>query len=282
MSDEFDRPPPSGEGLTFEKIWAIMQENERKAQKSREEWDQMFKESERKAQESREEYDRKARESREEWDRKIEESREKWDREARESRAEWDRKTQESREEFERMKKETWDIFREAGRHLDRTDLLFEKNEKRLKEIGEQMGGMNNTFGKVAEYMVAPKLLEKFGEDGLDFQTTSHRKQFHDNNKKVIFEVDIMLENGEIAMLVEVKAKAEIGDVNRHVKQLENMRAYADLHGDGRKLLGAFAGVVMPKKVRDYAFESGFYVIVPSGESFDILHPVGGYKLREW
>ncbi|MDR0457082.1 MAG: hypothetical protein LBH20_10420 [Treponema sp.] len=49
-----DRPPPTGEGLTFEKVWAMWQETDRKwqetdqrFQKSREEADQRFKEMER-------------------------------------------------------------------------------------------------------------------------------------------------------------------------------------------------------------------------------------------
>ncbi|MDR0455801.1 MAG: hypothetical protein LBH20_03850 [Treponema sp.] len=54
-----DRPPPTGEGLTFEKVWAMFQENERKWQeekrenerKSQEIWEKMRGESERRSQE---------------------------------------------------------------------------------------------------------------------------------------------------------------------------------------------------------------------------------------
>jgi hypothetical protein len=34
--------------------------------------------------------------------------------------------------------------------------------------------------------------------------------------------------------------------------------------------------------VRKFALKSGFYVIVPSGDTFDIIEPSGEYRPREW
>jgi len=81
-------------------------------------------------------------------------------------------------------------------------------------------------------------------------------------------------------MLVEVKTKLTTEDVKEHVERLENMRAYADLHGDKRIFLGAVAGVVMTPHVKKYALGRGFYVIEPSGETFNITPPSG--KPKEW
>jgi hypothetical protein len=58
------------------------------------------------------------------------------------------------------------------------------------------------------------------------------------------------------------------------------MRVYADLHGDRRKFIGTVAGVVMTPNAKKYALEQGFYVIEPSGETFNIIPPKG--KPREW
>jgi hypothetical protein len=60
------------------------------------------------------------------------------------------------------------------------------------------------------------------------------------------------------------------------------MRRHADLHGDARKYLGAVAGMVVGDNVRKFALKSGFYVIVPSGDTFDIIEPSGEYRPREW
>ena len=53
-----------------------------------------------------------------------------------------------------------------------------------------------------------------------------------------------------------------------------------DLHGDKRTFLGAVAGVVMTSNVKEYALGHGFYVIKPSGETFNITPPSG--KPKEW
>ncbi|MDR0495639.1 MAG: hypothetical protein LBG95_08455 [Treponema sp.] len=66
-----DRPPPTGEGLTFEKVWAMFQENERKSQEMWEKMREERLESERKYQEEKKERDRKYQEEKEETNRII-------------------------------------------------------------------------------------------------------------------------------------------------------------------------------------------------------------------
>ena len=76
-------------------------------------------------------------------------------------------------------------------------------------------------------------------------------------------EIDVMLENGGKAMLVEVKTKLISDHVNAHIGHLEKMRKYADLHGNKRTFLGAVAGVVIPDDIRKLAFNNGLFVIEP-------------------
>ena len=58
------------------------------------------------------------------------------------------------------------------------------------------------------------------------------------------------------------------------------MRRYADLHGDKRTFLGAVAGVVIADNVKEYALKQGFFVVEPSGETFNIIQPDN--KPKEW
>jgi hypothetical protein len=89
-----------------------------------------------------------------------------------------------------------------------------------------------------------------------------------------------MLENGDKAMLVEVKTQLTTERVNKHIERLEKMRRFADLRGDKRTFLGAVAAVVVPDEAKDYALSQGFYLIEPSGENFNITPPNG--KPKEW
>jgi hypothetical protein len=149
-----------------------------------------------------------------------------------------------------------------------------------VKENAKQIGKLGNRFGEVVEYMVAPDLREKFREFSLDFPQTSSGTVVSDYDNNIFLEIDVFLQNGDKAMLVEVKTKLITEDVKEHVKRLEKMRTYADLHGDKRTFLGAVAGVVVTPNVKKYALGRGFYVIEPSGETFYITPPNG--KPKEW
>ena len=96
----------------------------------------------------------------------------------------------------------------------------------------------------------------------------------------ISFEVDILLENGDKAMLLEAKTKLTIERVNKNIERLEKMRMYADLHGDNRIFLGAVAGIVVADEVKSYAINQGLYFIEYLGENFYITPPNGHPK--EW
>jgi DNA replicative helicase MCM subunit Mcm2 (Cdc46/Mcm family) len=176
--------------------------------------------------------------------------------------------------------KETAQIVKEVGRKQEETALQLKETDRIVKETAKQMGMHNNRFGEIVEYMVAPNLKEKFREMGLKFHQASLDVVFSDDDDNALFEVDIFLQNGEKAMLVEVKTKLTTEDVKEHIERLEKMRKYADLHGDKRAFLGAVAGVVMTTNAKKYALKKGFYVIEPSGETFNITPPNG--KPKEW
>ncbi|MCL1931079.1 MAG: hypothetical protein FWF55_04630 [Treponema sp.] len=174
---------------------------------------------------------------------------------------------------------ETDRIIKEVGRKQEENALQLKETDRIVKETSRQMGAMNNRFGEIVEYMVAPNLREKFWEMGLKFNIANPNSVFSEE-KKVLFEVDVLLQNGDKAMLVEVKTTLTTEDVKEHIERLKKMRAYADLHDDKRAFLGAVAGVVMTSNVKKYALKQGFYVIEPSGETFNITPPNG--KPKEW
>jgi hypothetical protein len=154
------------------------------------------------------------------------------------------------------------------------------ETDRIVKETSKQIGTINNRFGEIVECMVAPNLLKKFREYGFKFHEAMSDRVFSDYDDNTLFEVDVLLQNSDKAMLVETKATLTTEDVRDHIERLKKMRAYADLHGDKRIFLGAVAGVVMTSNVKRYALKQGFYVIEPSGETFNIISPNG--KPKEW
>jgi len=189
----------------------------------------------------------------------IQESRTDFDRQMQERRADFDRQMEKSKADFESRMKET---------------------DRYIKEIGNGLGYFTNRFGDVVQHMIAPNLLEKFLELGYDFQEASTKHKVRDKKNDIKFEIDVFLQNGDTAMLVEIKADLTISDINKHITRLEKMRKYADLRGDKRRFLGAVAGIVVEDNEREYALSQGFYLIEPSGENFNITPPFN--KPKEW
>jgi hypothetical protein len=183
-------------------------------------------------------------------------------------------------QEVAERQKETDRIVKENAERQKETDRQMKETDQQIKDFNRRFGDFTKRFGEVVEYMVAPNLREKFKDLGLNFPKANSNTDVSDYDNDIFLEIDVMLENGDKAMLVEVKTKLTTEDVKDHVKRLEKMRVYADLHGDKRAFLGAVAGVVMTNNVKRYALGQGLYVIEPSGETFNITPPNG--EPKEW
>ena len=182
-------------------------------------------------------------------------------------------KQNETARRMEEMRDQQREQQKEAARRMEETDRRMAETDRQIKEYNRRFGDFTRRFGEVVEYMIAPNLREKFNELGYDFPSTASDRRIGDHKNNIFLEIDVMLENGDKAMLVEIKTKLTTEHVNDHVERMEKMRIYADLRGDKRSFLGAVAGVVIEQNVKEYALKRGFFVIEPSGESFYITPP---------
>jgi hypothetical protein len=182
---------------------------------------------------------------------------------------------------------QVWAALMENREQIKETERIVKENaesqketDRIVKENARIIGNLGSRLGDVIEYMVAPNLSEKFKELGLIFPKANQNSRVRDYDNNIFFEVDVMLENGDKALLVEVKTNLTTEDVQDHIERLEKMRKYADLHSDKRAFLGAVAGVVITDNVKAYSLKQGFFVIEPSGETFNITPPSN--KPKEW
>jgi hypothetical protein len=190
--------------------------------------------------------------------------------------------------EWRAVADEIWAIIRENAQGLKElrenqkaTDRQLEATDKQLEATGRQLGKLGNRFGEMVEYMVIPNLLAKFEELGFTF-TKANRTEIKDKEHDIFTEIDALLENGEKVMAVEIKSKPDSDDIKDHLERMEKLRTYADLHNDKRVYLGAVAGMVFSDNEKTHALKKGFYVIEPSGDTFNIIEPKGACHPREW
>jgi len=160
--------------------------------------------------------------------------------------------------------------------------MQLEKNARQMEETDRKLGKLGIRFGEMIEELVKPNLLEKFRELGFTFTKIYKHAALRDENNNFLTEIDFTLEDGDKVMLVEVKSKPNIDDISEHLERMEKVRAYADKRSDKRKYLGAVAGMVMNDNVKLFALKNGFYVIEPSGDTFDIIVPEGSFAPKVW
>jgi hypothetical protein len=172
---------------------------------------------------------------------------------------------------------------KETARIVEETAQQIKETNKQMKETDKRVGEITNRFGDMVEHMVVPNLVAKFQELRFTFTRVASNVEIVDREHDIITEIDAFLENGDKVMIVETKTKPDIGDIQDHLERMKKLRVYADLHQDTRKYLGAIAGVVVAKNVKNYALKNGLYVLEPSGETFAITEPGSqGYNPHEW
>ncbi|MCL1993703.1 MAG: hypothetical protein FWG66_12235 [Spirochaetes bacterium] len=209
---------------------------------------------------------------------------EKTSEEERRFRKRYRRDQEEFQKRFE-QRMETLDVAIEKRRQeLDeaiekRQKELDEAIEKRQKEFNTRIGHMENLFGNISEGMLAPKLEERFLDFGLELSMLGRNMNFK-KGRKVLFEVDALLENDDQVMLVEIKTKLTEERINKHIERLEKMREYLNRRGDKRVILGAVAGVIVPEEVKPDALNAGLFLIEPSGDDLKMTAPQD--RPREW
>jgi Holliday junction resolvase-like predicted endonuclease len=173
-------------------------------------------------------------------------------------------------QETDRILKETALRQEEAQKETDRR---MKETDRRMEETDRRISRLGNRIGELIEHFAASNLLEKFEELGYEFTVISRNHIIKNKRKEHLAEIDILLEDGEYAMVVEVKSLLNKANVEEHQERMKIVRECADKRGDKRKYLAAVAGATIESTAREYALESGIYVIEQTGDTVQIKTP---------
>jgi len=171
-----------------------------------------------------------------------------------------------------------WASIQELKETQEKASLEMKESSRLLDRKLSALGGR---FDELIEFLASPELPDSFKILGYGFRSFCRDKEFKDGNQ-FIAEADVFLESSEVAIVVEMRSKPDIDDIKEHNQCMDKLRKYADDKGDKRKYFGALGGMVWGENERNYALKCGFYVIEPSGNTFDVNAPTGNFKPREW
>jgi hypothetical protein len=187
----------------------------------------------------------------------------------------------ESRIRFEEMHAETERLMQKMEARVDKTSEDVDRIIKRIDKVTANVGGLNRSLGELIESLLAGRLWERFPEYGL--ARAYQRVLIYDENNHTKTDIDILLSNGEWAMIVEVKREFVNEEyVKHHLNRMKLVKKYPPAEVRGKKLLGAIAGAVVSPDVRDLAQKNGLFVLELNGEQVSRLESPEGFKPAVW
>jgi hypothetical protein len=152
------------------------------------------------------------------------------------------------------------------------------ETDRRLKELGKQIGGLGNRLGEFVEGVVRPGLVRLFRERGIDVHQTLRDLEAKRDGEAA--QIDLLVVNADHAVVVEVKSKLEAGDVDEHVERIGKFKRLFPQYRDTR-LLGAVAAMVVPDDAAWHAERRGLFVVGQAGDDAVFLNSAG-FEPRAW
>jgi len=162
--------------------------------------------------------------------------------------------------------------------------LTYEQMMAMFRETREQIAALGSRVGEIVEHMIGGKsILSQFQALGYGVTDYSRNKHFGVRGTNACGQIDMLLEDGDVAILIEVKTNLKNDDVLDHIERLEKYRRWMDGKGEGKKrYIGALACAVAAENVVKFAQKNGMYVIVQLGNNVEIIDPPEGFTAKEW
>ena len=171
---------------------------------------------------------------------------------------------------------EVWALFREVAeaqketdRRMKETDRQMKETDRQIKQLGKKIGELGNRLGEFVEGLVKPAVVRLFQARGIDIHEVYPEVEVDRGTEGI--EIDLLVVNDMEAVLVEVKSKLTLADVNEHLERLEKFKRMLPRYA-GVRAMGAVAAMVIPKDAARYAYRKGLFVLGQTGETVSILN----------
>lgn len=176
------------------------------------------------------------------------------------------------------------EMFRQTDQRFQETDRLMQETDRRMRETDRKISALGSRIGEIVENMIGGDIVQQFQALGYDISSYYRNRIFGNRGTNESGEIDLILEDGDIAILIEAKTSLQTADVKEHIERLEKYRRHLEKHGDktGRRFIGAVAGAVVDPEVVKFAHKNGLYVIVQSGKAIEIIPSPNGFVAKKW
>ncbi len=165
---------------------------------------------------------------------------------------------------------ETEKQFKEIAKQSKETDKKFAETDKKIDKLAKLYGGVSENSRDVAEEFFRRGLEGKKDLFGIPFDQVAHLEK---RTKKLQGEYDIVLYNGDVMIVIEVKYKLHPDDVEDFIKRkLPNFKPLFSEYKD-KKIIGGVAAMSVPNHSRELALKNGLLLLTQSGDNIAVANP---------
>ena len=165
----------------------------------------------------------------------------------------------------------------ETRKQIEATSEQMKHNDKmltdKLNRMGITLGNVTNNQGDVAEEFFFNSLANAPHLGSIYFDDIE--KNGHKRRGKTEEEYDLIMTNGDVVGIVEVKYKAHENDLDRLDRKMQNFKKLFPIY-QNYKQYGAIAAFHINDDAKEAALSRGYFVLQRSG---DVVHTESGEHL---
>ena len=165
------------------------------------------------------------------------------------------------------------------------TDRKFQETKLMMQETDRKISSLGSRVGEIVEHMIGGDIVSQFRALGYGITRYGRNFVFGQQGTAESGEIDLYLEDGDVAILIEAKANLKTDGVREHINRLKKYRRCVEANkSDHRRyrFIGAVAGAVVEDNVAAFAQKNGLYVIVQSGRAVEIIPSPEGFVPKKW
>ncbi|UOA08562.1 hypothetical protein [Methylobacter sp. S3L5C] len=181
--------------------------------------------------------------------------------------------TDEQMKRTDEQMKRTDEQMKRTDEQMKRTDEQLKRTDEKLERIGINLGNIGKNQGDVAEEFFFQSLIKdnhlgKIHFDDVVKNMEKHRGQLQE-------EYDLVMTNGDVIAVVEVKYKAHKNDLDKLDRKMKNFKKLFPIY-QAFKQYGAIAAFHINDDAKEEALRRGYFVLQRSG---DLVHTESGEHL---
>ena len=161
----------------------------------------------------------------------------------------------------------------ETREQMKLTDEQMKRTDEKLERIGITLGNVTHNQGDVAEEFFLNSLLKDNRLGNIYFDDVVKNMEKHRGQMQEEF--DLVLTNGNVIGIVEVKYKAHENDLKKLDRKMQNFKKLFPIY-QNYKQYGAIATFHINDDAKKAALSRGYFVLQRSG---DLVHTESGSHL---